>query len=66
MPEPRTTGFEVGKYICPKTEALVPLRLEAPRPAIAWPVHVVKCASCGEEHWIQQTDLRHPPVFGYE
>ena len=56
----------IGKFVCPNSGALVPLRADQPLAFIHWPVVVKKCSSCGQKHVLQLTDVQHPPVYGYE
>lgn len=58
--------FEIGRYICPKTKAPVPLKSSCPLAFMEWPVTISNCPECGQEHVLQCEDLQHPPVFGYE
>lgn len=58
--------FEIGRYVCPKTKALVPLKSARPLAFVEWPVTIKNCPDCGGEHLLQCEDLQHPPVFGYE
>ena len=62
----RPVALVIGKYVCPISRALVPLQAKQPLAFIHWPVVVEKCASCGQEHVLQLTDVQHPPVYGYE
>lgn len=58
--------FAAGFYICPVTQAEVPLEAEVPRAWVDWPVRV-KCRECGQEHLLNYDDVHHTsPIFGYE
>lgn len=61
-----TAEFEIGAYVCPKTKESVPLTATQSVSDLCWPVVVEKCPACGQRHEIQYSELRHPPVFGYE
>jgi hypothetical protein len=62
----RPAELVIGKYVCPRSNSLVPLRAGQPLAFIHWPVVVKKCASCGQEHVLRMTDVQHPPIYGYE
>ena len=57
---------EIGSYSCPRTGQLVPLSSPKPVEAMAWPVTVGRCSSCGETHLIKHQDVVRRPVLGYE
>jgi hypothetical protein len=65
-PAERERHFEAGYYICPVTQAEVPLESEVPRAWLDWPVNVV-CKECGRIHLLGYEDVHQvSPVFGYE
>ncbi len=61
-----TEFFEVGKFICPATQSLVPLMATCSLAFLDWPVVVEHCPGCGQRHVVRCEDVEHPPVFGYE
>jgi hypothetical protein len=65
-PESQSVEFEIGRYLCPVTQTLAPLKATQPWTALEWPLPVPCCAACGQAHLISFEDLRHPPLFGYE
>jgi hypothetical protein len=58
--------YQIGTYTCPKTKAQVPLMDARSMAFIHWPLEVKQCASCGEEHKLESTDVLRPPVYGRE
>lgn len=63
---PRVVEFEIGKYVCPNTNKLVPLMASRPLAFVEWPLVVEHCRECGERHALECEDVHHRPVFGYE
>ena len=57
---------EIGRFVCPKTRLLVPLKATQSLAFIHWPMKVLHCPACGRKHQIQLQDVEHPPVYGYE
>ena len=58
--------FEVGKYVCPSSRLLMPLKASQPLVFLHWPIVVKGCPGCGLEHKLELADVQHPPVYGYE
>jgi hypothetical protein len=63
---PPAIEFEVGKFVCPRTKALVPLRAVCAFDHLTWPLVVEKCPDCGEKHVLLCEEVLHPPLYGYE
>ncbi len=55
----------IGKYVCPNSKLLAPVKASQPLALVRWPV-VENYASCGQERVLRLTDVQHPPVYGYE
>lgn len=58
--------FQVGFYVCPRTNKEVELVEGMPRAWVHWPVEV-SCSACGESHRLEYADVRQSyPAFGRE